>query len=93
MQQAVKWQLLARNPTEAVEPPRPQRKEMQVVDEAGTARLLQAVEGMRLYMPVLLAVMTGMRRGEIKRKSIWSHKRRVGHFESNRETTKLDVIQ
>ena len=38
---------------------------MQVVDEAGTARLLQAVEGARLYMPVLLAVMTGMRRGEI----------------------------
>ena len=38
---------------------------MQGVDEAGTARLLQAVEGMRLYMPVLLAVMTGMRRGEI----------------------------
>ena len=65
LQQAVKWQLLARNPTEAVEPPRPQRKEMQVVDEAGTARLLQAVEGARLYMPVLLAVMTGMRRGEI----------------------------
>jgi len=65
LQQAVKWQLLARNPTEAVEPPRPQRKEMQVVDEAGTARLLHAVEGMRLYMPVLLAVMTGMRRGEI----------------------------
>jgi integrase len=65
LQQAVKWQLLARNPTEAVEPPRPQRKEMQVVDEAGTARLLQAVEGARLHMPVLLAVMTGMRRGEI----------------------------
>ncbi len=65
LQQAVKWQLLARNPTEAVEPPRPQRKEMRVVDEAGTARLLQAVEGARLYMPVLLAVMTGMRRGEI----------------------------
>ena len=65
LQQAVKWQLLARNPTEAVEPPRPQRKEMQVVDEAGTARLLHAVEGMRLYMPVLLAVMHGMGRGEI----------------------------
>jgi integrase len=65
LQQAVKWQLLARNPTEAVEAPRPQRKEMHAVDETGTARLLHAVEGMRLYMPVLLAVMTGMRRGEI----------------------------
>jgi integrase len=65
LQQAVKWQLLVRNPADAVEPPRPEGKEMPVLDEAGTATLLQAARGTRLYLPVLLAVTTGMRRGEI----------------------------
>lgn len=65
LQQAVKWQLLARNPADAVEPPRPEGKEMPVLDAAETASLLQAAEGGRLHLPILLAVTTGMRRGEI----------------------------
>lgn len=65
LQQAVRWQLLVRNPTDAVEPPRVQRQEVQVLDEKQTAYLLRACEGSWLYMPVLLAVTTGMRRGEI----------------------------
>ncbi|TDA67997.1 MAG: hypothetical protein D9V47_09115 [Clostridia bacterium] len=32
MQQAVKWQLLARNPADAVQPPRPARYDMRVLD-------------------------------------------------------------
>jgi len=38
---------------------------MQAFDESQTATLLGAVDGHRLYAPVLLAVTTGMRRGEI----------------------------
>ena len=45
--------------------PRPERKEMQVLDEEQTARLLAAAEGTRMYAPVLVAVTTGMRRGEL----------------------------
>ena len=62
--QAVKWQLLVRNPVDAVEPPRPERKEMSVLDSAGTADLLAKLNGTRLYAPVLIAVTTGLRRGE-----------------------------
>ena len=65
LQQAVRWQLLARNPADAVEPPRPQPREMRALDEAQTAWLIDATHGTRLYIPVLLAVSTGMRRGEI----------------------------
>jgi integrase len=65
LQQAVKWQLLARNPADAVEPPRPRHKEVRALDEGETAKLLNAAKGKRLYMPVLLAVTTGLRRGEI----------------------------
>jgi integrase len=63
--QAVKWQLLARNPVDAVEPPRAERKEMRALDEDETARLLSLLGESRLYMPTMLAVTTGLRRGEI----------------------------
>ncbi|BAQ15606.1 tyrosine-type recombinase/integrase [Methyloceanibacter caenitepidi] len=63
--QAVKWQLLARNPVDAVEPPRAERKEMRALDEEETAKLLGLLDGNRLYAPVFLAVTTGLRRGEI----------------------------
>lgn len=62
---AVKWQLLVRNPADAVEPPKPPRKEMRALSEAETAWLLQVAMGTRFYVPVLLAVTTGMRRGEL----------------------------
>ena len=65
LHQAVKWQLLARNPADAVDPPRPERKEMKALNESETAWLLEAAQGTRLYMPILLAVITRMRRGEI----------------------------
>lgn len=65
MQQAVKWQLLARNPVDAVQPPKPQRKEMKTLDEEETIQLLEATKGTLLHIPVLVAAATGMRRGEI----------------------------
>jgi integrase len=70
--QAVKWQLLARNPIQAVEPPRAERQEMRALDEDETASLLSLLGDSRLYMPVMLAVTTGLRRGEILGLR-WSH--------------------
>lgn len=65
LQQAVKWQFLSKNPADAVVPPRPVRKEMQALDEDQTARLIHAARGSRLYVPIILAVATGLRRGEV----------------------------
>jgi len=61
----VRLQVLARNPADAVDPPRPRPVEMAALDVADTARLLGAAAGSRLYLPVLLAVATGLRRGEL----------------------------
>jgi integrase len=60
----VKWQLLFRSPADAVEPPKPPRREMRALNEAETAWLLEVAQGTRFYLPVLLAVTSGMRRGE-----------------------------
>lgn len=65
LQHAVRWQMIVRNPADAVEPPRPEREERPFLDSQQVALLLQKAEGSRLYVPILLAVTTGMRRGEI----------------------------
>ena len=65
LKQAVRWGLLARNPAEAVDPPRPDYRELQVLTPDEASQLLDAVARSKLYIPVLLAVTTGMRRGEI----------------------------
>lgn len=63
--QAVEWQLLMRNPADFVKTPKPQKKEISVLDEAEVDRLLQSLKGTWLYTPAFLAVFTGMRMGEV----------------------------
>lgn len=65
LKQAVRWQMLAVNPADAVKPPRAEHKEIQVLDEKGAAALLRPLEGTRFHLVALLAVGTGMRRGEL----------------------------
>lgn len=61
LRQAVLRQLRPTNPTDAVEAPRPIDKEMAALDEDGSAWLIQAA----FYMPILYALCTALRRGEI----------------------------
>jgi integrase len=65
LKQAVRWQLLPRNAADAVQPPKAQYHEVNALDEARTAWLFDAAAGTRLHIPILLAITTGMRRGEI----------------------------
>ena len=63
--QAVRWELLAVNPTAGAQPPRPQRPPRIVVDQQLLERLLESVAGTWLELPAAVAAATGMRRGEI----------------------------
>ena len=63
--QAVKWELLARNPADAVDPPKSRGAPMQTYDLDQTAQLIEAMRPTRMFIPTLLAVLCGMRRGEI----------------------------
>jgi integrase len=63
--QAVKWQLRQTNPCDAVDAPKPVTKEMSAVDEDGSAWLIHAASGTDLYIPILYALSTGLRRGEV----------------------------
>jgi integrase len=65
LQQAIRWQLLVRNPADAVKPPKAQRKQMKALDTDGTAAVIEAARDTSLFVPILLGVLCGMRRGEI----------------------------
>ncbi|MCD8500599.1 MAG: site-specific integrase [Bacillaceae bacterium] len=63
--QAVKYGLIQKNPVELVDAPRPQKKEMKTWNEEEVRQFLDVAEPSRYYIVYLLAVTTGMRRGEI----------------------------
>jgi integrase len=65
MGQAVRWQMLAHNPVDAVDPPKTERGTMATYDLAQTADLIDATRGTRMTITVILAVLCGLRRGEI----------------------------
>jgi integrase len=65
LKQAVRWELLNRNPADAVDPPRVGWVPMQTYDLPQTVELIEAVRDTPIQMPVLLAVLCGLRRGEI----------------------------
>ena len=74
LEQAVSWRILARNPADAVRPPRVERGTMETYDLAETAALLEAARGTRMLVPTMLAVLCGLRRGEILALR-WQHSR------------------
>ncbi len=63
--QAVKWELLNRNPCDAVDPPKVEHAAMQTFDLPQTAELIDALRDTRMLIPALLAVLCGLRRGEL----------------------------
>lgn len=63
--QAVRWQLLDRNPADAVKAPRRSTLEAKSLSGEQIPKLLDAVEGHRVQVPTLIALGTGMRLGEV----------------------------
>ncbi|MGB9813484.1 MAG: tyrosine-type recombinase/integrase [Thermovenabulum sp.] len=67
LKHAIRWQLIPRNPADAVEPPKARKTEINILAPAQIAELLNFLyqEKHILFIPTLLAATTGMRRGEI----------------------------
>jgi integrase len=65
LQQAVRWQMLVRNPADMVKPPKVEHKQMLTLDADGTVALIEAARGTDMFVPILLGVLCGLRRGEV----------------------------
>lgn len=65
LKQAVRWQLIPRNPVEAVDPLKYERKEMKLWSASEVTRFLNTAREHRLYALFYLAISTGLRCGEL----------------------------
>jgi integrase len=65
LRQAVRWQLLAANPADGVQPPTVRRPTLAIPTAEDMRRLIDAAAETAYAIPVLLAGTTGMRRGEV----------------------------
>ncbi len=65
LSQAVKWNLIPRNPADAAKAPSASSKEMHALSVYKARRLLEVARNDRLEALYVLAVHTGMRRGEL----------------------------
>jgi len=65
LNQAVKENLIFRNPADAIELPKMQKREMEPMTKEEISRFLEAIREDWLYPAFFLALKTGLRRGEI----------------------------
>lgn len=65
LSQAVRWNRLTRNPAADVKPPKVGRSPMTTYDATQAADVIAAMRPTRMFVPTLLAVLCGLRRGEI----------------------------
>lgn len=63
--EAVRWGVIATNPAAAIRPPRAPRPKLHVPDQETCSAILERVQGRQVEGPVVLAIGTGMRLGEI----------------------------
>ncbi len=61
LSQAIRWELLNRNPADAVDPPKVEWRPVSTYDLPQTVNVIEAVRGKPIYIPVLLAALCGLR--------------------------------
>ena len=64
LEQAVTWEMLPRNPAAKVDPPRVAKAPMSTYSMPQVGSLIGQMRAQRVFMPIFLSAMTGMRRGE-----------------------------
>ena len=65
LEQAIRNQIIPYNPAKAAVPPKLEQKDIRILTESEQKQFMEAVKGHRLEALYLLALATGMRRGEI----------------------------
>ncbi len=94
LQDAVKWQIIARNPSDSVESPKVIRTEKAIYTKEQIKAFLETAKGTAYYLPILLCIATGMRRNEVL--ALWwsDYDAETGYIYLNRafEQTKSGLI-
>lgn len=65
LNQAMKWQFIIRNVADCVDTPKPEKYKPLVLNNKEITELINVISNTDIYIPVVIAIYTGMRRGEI----------------------------
>lgn len=65
LSQVVKWEFIVRNVAEAVEPPKAKKYQANFLNDKQTEELIRKAQNTDIYIPIMLAIYTGARRGEV----------------------------
>lgn len=65
LKQAMKWQFIIRNVADCVDTPKPQKYNASFLTDTEVLNLINAIKNTDIYIAVMIAIGTGMRRGEI----------------------------
>jgi integrase len=65
LSRAVRWQLIPRNPADAVDPPKVEQKELVTYDLHASVDAIEKLRGTRMLIPTVLSLLCGLRRGEV----------------------------
>lgn len=65
LNQAMKWQFIIRNVADCVDTPKPKKYNAKFLNDKEVLELINVITNTELYIPVMIAIATGMRRGEI----------------------------
>lgn len=65
LRQGMKWQFVIRNVADCVDTPKPEKYKPKFLNDKEVLALIKATNDTDLYIPTIIAISTGMRRGEI----------------------------
>lgn len=65
LNQAIKWQLLSKNVADNVNLPKPEKYKAKFLNKKQITILISAIRKTLIFIPIIIAIATGMRRGEI----------------------------
>lgn len=65
LKQAMKWQFIIRNVADCVDTPKPEKYKPLVLNNKEITELINVISNTDIYIPVIIGIYTGMRRGEI----------------------------
>jgi len=65
LERAVKWQFVSRNVADNVEPPKAEQYQAKFLNDKQIKALMEIAVKTEIYIPIIIGIYTGMRRGEI----------------------------
>jgi site-specific recombinase XerD len=93
LRQAKKWHLINYNPCDGIEPPVPNKRPMAIWNSEQCKTFLNYIQNKHYYMPMLIALSTGARQGEISALKIEDYSKDTGYLRIRHSMSRNNSIK